>query len=135
MVARRPQQLPPEPRRPVGGKGRAQLDASGFAPSVGPQSRRVEQRVARRIAARANVQLRRVREDGERLLFGDPVELFKRGYSGSTPIRSYDVSSDGRFLLHRHVEGDVVGAVVEQVFPDRIQVVQGWLDELQVSKK
>jgi len=71
-----------------------------------------------------------VREDGERLQVGAPVELFEGEYGGSTPIRSYDVSADGRFLLNRDPDSDALTAAIERVFPDRIQVVQGWLAEL-----
>ncbi len=76
-----------------------------------------------------------MREDGESLRFGDPEELYEGEYGGSTPIRSYDVSPDGRFLHNRLTDEDALSAVTEQVFPDRIQVVQGWLAELQAPNK
>jgi hypothetical protein len=60
----------------------------------------------------------------------DGRELFAGDYGGTMPIRSYDVSADGRFLLNRNPDEDAVTAVIEQVFPDRIQVVQGWLAEV-----
>jgi serine/threonine-protein kinase len=71
-----------------------------------------------------------VREDGGRLQIGAPVELFEGDYGGTTPIRSYDVSADGRFLLHRNPDEEALNAAIEKVFPDRVQVVQGWVAEL-----
>ena len=71
-----------------------------------------------------------VRNDGERPHFETPVELFEGAYGSSSPIRNYDVSPDGRFLMHTLPEGEVLTAAVESVFPDRVQVVLGWFGEL-----
>jgi len=96
----------------------------GFSPVWSKDGRELFYRVGDKFLAVS------VREDGERLQVGPPVELFEGNYRGTTPIRSYDVSADGRFLLSRNPSADALNAAIEKVFPDRIQVIQGWLAEL-----
>ena len=54
----------------------------------------------------------------------DPRPLFDGPYVGTTPLRSYDVTADGQFLMTRQ----------QQDPPDeritRLNVVLGWADDL-----
>lgn len=48
----------------------------------------------------------------------------------SSPIRSWDVSVDGRFLMPRGPEEAALRAIIEEFSPAEIQLVQNWFDEL-----
>jgi hypothetical protein len=72
-----------------------------------------------------------VRVVGGNLTPGQPVKLFEAGrYSGSLTVRSYDVTPEGKFILIKRPDEAALAAQVEEVFPDRIQVVQNWFAEL-----
>ena len=69
---------------------------------------------------------------GERLRPGLPVELFEGGpYEGSTPVRSYDVAPDGRFLLLKFSDEAARTALRGEFFPTRIRFIQNWFEELE----
>ena len=51
------------------------------------------------------------------------------GTTGTT----YDVAPDGRFLLLKLADPSAETGIWEKVFPDRIQVVQNWFDELRAK--
>ncbi len=71
-----------------------------------------------------------VEMSGDRLRIGEAVELFDlSGYVGSSPLRSWDVARDGRFLFFKTV-GNVEADVLERFAPGRIQLVQNWLAEV-----
>ena len=46
------------------------------------------------------------------------------------PIRSYDVTADGRFLLVKYPDDSVLEPFIDKVFPTRIRIVQNWFAEL-----
>ncbi len=74
----------------------------------------------------------RIDINGNRLTAGSPTELFENvesSYASSTPVRSYDVAPDGRFLLLKGGD-DMRTAAREQHFPTRIRIVQNWFEEL-----
>jgi serine/threonine-protein kinase len=66
-----------------------------------------------------------------RLTPGQPEKLFGGTYARSFKIRSYDVAPDGRFLLIKGNDESILSAVIEELFPTRIQVVQNWFAELE----
>jgi serine/threonine-protein kinase len=78
-----------------------------------------------------------------RLIAGRPEELFQEDFSHSTsPLRSYEVTPDGRFLLIGHsgqmnnpsesgVESFGWPESIDKVFPVRIKLVQNWVAELE----
>jgi Tol biopolymer transport system component len=68
--------------------------------------------------------------DGNRLTPGQPEPLFEGRYSGGDPVRCYDVTPDGRFLLIKHPDEASQEEAIEVVFPTRIQVVFNWFAEL-----
>ncbi len=61
-------------------------------------------------------------QDGSRV--GAPRVLFEGYYIATNPVRSYDVSSDGQFVMSRG--GDQLDQKVTQ-----LHVVLGWREELQ----
>ena len=66
---------------------------------------------------------------GDRISPGRPVRLFDVGlYSGASPIRSYDVAPDGRFIMVGKTENE--DKYRRLIFPDRLRVVQGWVAEV-----
>ena len=67
---------------------------------------------------------------GERFQAGRSQILFPDVYGSSAPVRSYDVTPDGRFLFLLRLDTDEIPAAVGEFFPDRIQVVQNWAEEL-----
>ena len=72
-----------------------------------------------------------IETDGEHLIPGLPVELFEdRRYRVSTPIRSYDVAPDGRFLHMKVPDEAAMTAITEEFFPTRIRLIQNWFEEL-----
>ncbi len=73
----------------------------------------------------------RLHVDGDRVTPGQPEKLFEGNYQGSTPLRSYDVAPDGRFLLIKGSGKPSDSTVIEELFPTSIQVVQNWFAELE----
>jgi serine/threonine-protein kinase len=73
----------------------------------------------------------RLHVDDNRLAPGQPEKLFGGTYARSFQIRSYDVAPDGRFLLIKGNDESILSAVIEELFPKRIQVVQNWFAELE----
>ena len=69
-------------------------------------------------------------EDGI-LTPGEPIKLFRGGYSSTEPIRQYDVALDGRLLLMRRDREAPPSVTIDEAFPSRIRVVQSWFRELQ----
>ena len=63
-----------------------------------------------------------------RIAIGRPTELFEDVYETCTPNRSYDVGPDGRFFMIGETENEE--EIVEEYYPRRLRVVQGWFDEL-----
>jgi serine/threonine-protein kinase len=66
----------------------------------------------------------------DRLTPGQPEKLFGGAYVWGSPLRSYDVAPDGRFLMIKLSDESFLSATIEEVFPTRIQVVQNWFAEL-----
>jgi hypothetical protein len=67
-------------------------------------------------------------EDGE-LTPGLPEKLFEGIFVGSSPVRSYDVAADGRFLLIK-IDPDRRSKIQQAMAPTRIELVQNWFEEL-----
>ena len=65
-----------------------------------------------------------VSEMANGIAFGDPEELFDKLYTGSSPFMSYDVASDGRFLM-------LPAFAQATTRVNEITFVRNWLDELQ----
>lgn len=61
---------------------------------------------------------------GGSLQFGEPRKLFGGPYIGSTPLRSYDVTADGRFIMVRP-EGETPDQRVT-----KLTVILGWGEQL-----
>ena len=65
------------------------------------------------------------------LAFGAAERLFDdSGFGRTTPIRSWDIGPDGRFLMRRNPSPDDLQKAVEAFFPDRIRVIQNWTSRL-----
>jgi hypothetical protein len=61
---------------------------------------------------------------GPRFIAASPRLLFKERYTNTTPVRGYDVTSDGqRFLMTREKDRPPVN-------PSRMILVQNWRQEL-----
>ncbi len=67
--------------------------------------------------------------DGNRLRAGNPVALFEGSYIGSSPIRSYDVHPDGRFLMIR-TDDKKDRARLEEFYGNEVRIVLNWFEEL-----
>jgi eukaryotic-like serine/threonine-protein kinase len=72
----------------------------------------------------------RIRTVGGSLSAEPPVKLFEGDYGSVFAVRSYDVAPDGRFLLVKRPDEAAMAAAVGRFFPDRVNVVLDWLDEL-----
>jgi hypothetical protein len=68
---------------------------------------------------------------GDHLTPRRPQVLFDGDYGAGGPIRSYDVAPDGRFLLTKEPDDSANVAIIDQVFPTRIRIVQNWFAELE----
>ena len=73
----------------------------------------------------------KIEVQGERLRPGLPEELFEGPYETSTPVRSYDVAPDGRFLLLKSPDEAARTALRGEFFPTRIRFIQNWFQELE----
>jgi serine/threonine-protein kinase len=73
----------------------------------------------------------RLHVDGDHVTPGQPENMFEGRYLHSTPVRSYDVAPDGRFLLIKDFGDPSDSAVIDELFPTSIHVVQNWFAELQ----
>jgi Tol biopolymer transport system component len=71
----------------------------------------------------------RFKVEGAEFLPEKPVVLFEGDYFGAIP-RSYDVASDGRFLMIRFTAGREI-KWLKTVFPSTLRIVLNWTDELQ----
>jgi serine/threonine-protein kinase len=71
----------------------------------------------------------RFKVEGAEFLPEKPVVLFEGDYFGAIP-RSYDVASDGRFLMIRFTAGGE-NKWFKTVFPSTLRIVLNWTDELQ----
>jgi hypothetical protein len=60
---------------------------------------------------------------------GIPEKLFSGLYEGASPVRSYDVGPDGRFLLISF-DPDQPIEILKTIAPTRIELVQNWFEEL-----
>jgi len=60
---------------------------------------------------------------GPEFRYGRPIELFDGPFSGASPVRDYDVASDGRFVMTRQLQPVDRPA-------RRIEVVLDWVAEL-----
>ncbi len=67
--------------------------------------------------------------DGSRLLAGNPFELFEGSHIGASPIRSYDVSPDGRFLMIR-TDDKKDRSRLEEFYGNEVRIVLNWFQEL-----
>ncbi len=72
----------------------------------------------------------RITIDGSRLRAGNPVELFKGSYIGSSPIRSYDVSPDGQRFLMIRSDDKKDRARLEEFYGNEVRIVLNWFEEL-----
>jgi len=71
----------------------------------------------------------RFKVEGAEFLPEKPVALFEGEFTGAIP-RSYDVASDGRFLMIRSTAGGE-NKWLKTVFPSTLRIVLNWTDELQ----
>jgi serine/threonine-protein kinase len=71
----------------------------------------------------------RFKAEGAKFLPEKPVMLFDGEFAGSIP-RSYDVASDGRFLMIRPTP-DPDNKWNKTVYPSKLRLVLNWTDELQ----
>jgi serine/threonine-protein kinase len=73
--------------------------------------------------------------DGAAISVGQTELLFGGAdlYGGSGPTGSWSVAPDGRFLMRRRPGDEVRRRVAEALFPERIQLVQGWFGELEAK--
>jgi len=71
--------------------------------------------------------------DGATISVGRPERLFggEDRYGWSLGTGSWSVAADGRFLMRRRPDDEVRRKVGEELFPERIQLVQGWFGELE----
>jgi hypothetical protein len=69
--------------------------------------------------------------DGDHVTPGQPEKMFEGDYYWTKTTRSYDVAPDGRFLLIKGSGEPSDSAVIEELFPTSIQVVQNWFAELE----
>ena len=51
-------------------------------------------------------------------------------YMSTFPIRSYDVTDDGRFLFIKAVDRAGASDMRESYYSDRIRVVSNWFDDV-----
>ncbi len=52
-------------------------------------------------------------------------------YEGTFPVGNWDVAPDGRFLMLRKVDKEERIRIMNQVFPDRIRIIQSWTSTLE----
>jgi serine/threonine-protein kinase len=71
----------------------------------------------------------RFKVEGDRFIPEKPVMLFSGDYATALP-RSYDVASDGRFLMVR-ILPDTDNKWSKAVYPSTLRIVLHWTDELQ----
>ena len=67
---------------------------------------------------------------GDRFLTDKSMILFADTYGGSSPARSWDTTPDGRLLLKLFPDASEIQSALAESYPDRIQVVQNWAEEL-----
>ena len=60
-----------------------------------------------------------------------PELLFRGEYAEVGPVRSWDVTPDGRLLLIQNPDPKAFAAVLTAIFPKQVQVVQNWAAELE----
>ena len=70
--------------------------------------------------------------ENDSIEFGRPTQLFADDkYSGTFPVRNWDVAPDGRFLMLPKVSKEERIRIMNQVFPDRIRIIQSWTSTLE----
>jgi len=63
---------------------------------------------------------------------GRPERLFRADeYVSIIPIRSWDMGPDGRFLMSLEPSEDAVRSAIDEVFPNRIRLIQNWASTLE----
>gem|GEM_PF-847580 len=75
-----------------------------------------------------SVALKRVGED---LTAAEPEKLFEGNYGSVHAVRSFDVGPDGRFIVVKRPDDSALEAALDQFFPERIQLIQNWFQDLQ----
>ncbi len=65
-----------------------------------------------------------------RLVPGVPALLFEDDLLPAWPIRRYDLTPDGHILGLKLPDARKQASINEELFPNRIRIVQNWLDEL-----
>ena len=68
---------------------------------------------------------------GTEIIAGTPKRLFEFPRTGLWPMRSYDIAPDGRLLLIKRPTREALEKIRDEVFPDRIQVIENWFSELE----
>lgn len=73
-----------------------------------------------------------VAESSGRLHLSRPERLFTQTgfYIGASPIRSWDIAADGRFLFVKAPPEEQQREFYRTLFPDRIRVIQNWAARL-----
>ena len=71
-----------------------------------------------------------IREVPDGLRLGDPKKLFQGRYLDGTEMRTYDVGPDGRFLMIKELDSEQQQKIIEEFYPQKIQLVQNWFSEL-----
>ena len=72
-----------------------------------------------------------IHEQNGTLTAARPKELFEGRYYRTLPVRSYDITPGGSFLLIPLPSREAQDSLIEVLMPDRIQLVQNWFTELQ----
>jgi eukaryotic-like serine/threonine-protein kinase len=72
-------------------------------------------------------------ERGDRLLLGRPELVIETSgrYVRLTPVSSWSIAPDGRFLLIKAPSGETTYEYMQAMFPDRIRVIQNWASTLE----
>jgi serine/threonine protein kinase len=70
--------------------------------------------------------------DPDRVTLARPLKLFNTPatYVSVTPVSSWDVAPDGRFLFIKGESPDDQRAFFHEIFPDRLRVIQNWASRL-----
>ncbi|TVQ33074.1 MAG: hypothetical protein EA376_03195 [Phycisphaeraceae bacterium] len=73
-----------------------------------------------------------VEDAGGRLRIGRPEHIVdtKNTYISVNPVRSWDMTPDGRFIFIRTGPDELQDELLLRFFPDRIRIVQNWTERL-----
>ncbi|UCF38141.1 MAG: PD40 domain-containing protein [Acidobacteriota bacterium] len=115
--------------RPFPGPGRTQQISTngGYEPGWSPGGSEVYYRWREEFFS---VRLRFDR-GGNAVTVGEPEKLFEGDYGSSFAIRSYDLASNGRFLMFKRPDEATLNEAINTFFPDHIQVISNWFTEIQ----